>query len=101
MIICGNGYPRDQPTLRIFSVLKGMSSILARSAKNQPVGAACVVLVGQCIVGAVAGYRMASLYTTVYRNGPASSSRMLVYGRSVCGYALAIWERVVPLRKRC
>jgi hypothetical protein len=83
MIICGNGYPRDRLTLGRFSVLKGMSTILAQSAKNQPVGAVCVALVGQCIVGVVVGYHITSSFSTVYRNGPAFSSKMPVYGRWV------------------
>ena len=86
MIICGNGYQRDQPTLGVFSVLKGMSSKLACSAKNRAVGTVCVALVGRCIVGVVAGYHIEGLFTTVYRNGPACSSKMLDYGRWVCDY---------------
>lgn len=83
MIICVNGYPSDRSTLGIFSVVKAMSSKLAQSAKNQPVGAAYVALVCQCIVEVVAGIHTASSFITVYKNGPAFSSKMPVYGRWV------------------
>ena len=98
MIICDNGYPKEQPILDVLSVLKGVRN-LAKSVENQLVGAACVALVVQCFVGRVAVHPITNSFIIRYRNGLACTSRMLAYGRWVCDYVWAIWERIVPPRK--